>query len=87
MQSFKRFRFFTEEPTDVVVPHSVTCSATSGATVWLGAVDGTVCSLDRDLSIKTTFQAHQGRVHHVACAKVRSRALPAAPAALAGPHS
>ena len=37
---FRKFRFFSEEPTDVLVPHSVSASVAADGVIWLGCEDG-----------------------------------------------
>lgn len=76
---WKRFRFFDETRLDdASLPENVTASASGGeGETWLGCADGLVVCLDRDLAVKTTFPAFQGRVHCVLEEKVRrSKTVP-----------
>lgn len=71
---WKKFKFFDEERhTGAPFPEGVT-TACAGINddVWLACADGLVVCMDRDLSIKSTFPAFKGKVHHLNVSKVRS---------------
>ena len=59
----RKFRFFAEEPTDVVVPHSVSASAAADGVIWLGCEDGRRGGGPRTLSGRGA--ARLGRRQHL----------------------
>ncbi|KAL4537889.1 hypothetical protein Ndes2526B_g04250 [Nannochloris sp. 'desiccata'] len=74
---WKKFKFFDEERhTGAPFPEGVT-TACAGINddVWLACADGLVVCMDRDLSIKSTFPAFKGKVHHLNVSKGKLVAL------------